>query len=99
MFVIMENNEIISTNLDLGNIEEEAMVMEEMGRSVAVVEMDPLKFETAMKKWLQVLEETEPKLFTDNKAMTEMNIQARFEIEAEMERLDDTVNMNEMEAG
>ena len=52
MYVIMENSEIISTNLDLSEIFEEALVMERTGRKVAVVEMDADKFDAAMNKML-----------------------------------------------
>ena len=52
MYVIMENSEIISTNLDANEIYEEALVMERTGRKVAVVEMDADKFDAAMNKML-----------------------------------------------
>ena len=52
MYVIMENSEIISTNLDANEIYEEALVMERTGRRVAVVEMDADKFDAAMNKML-----------------------------------------------
>ena len=52
MYVIMENSEIISTNLDANEIYEEALVMERTGRRVAVVEMDAAKFDAAMNKML-----------------------------------------------
>ena len=52
MYVIMENSEIISTNLDANEIYEEALVMERTGRKVAIVEMDPDKFDAAMNKML-----------------------------------------------
>ena len=52
MYCIMENSEIISTNLDANEIYEEALVMERTGRRVAVVEMDPDKFDAAMNKML-----------------------------------------------
>ena len=49
MYVIMENAEIISTNLDANEIFEEALEMERSGRRVAVVKMDAAKFDAAMK--------------------------------------------------
>ena len=52
MYCIMENSEIISTNLDANEIYEEALVMERTGRRVAVVEMDADKFDAAMNKML-----------------------------------------------
>ena len=52
MYCIMENSEIISTNLDVSEIYEEALVMERTGRRVAVVEMDADKFDAAMNKML-----------------------------------------------
>ena len=52
MYVIMENAEIISTNLDANEIFEEALKMERTGRRVAIVKMDPAKFDAAMKKML-----------------------------------------------
>ncbi len=52
MYCIMENSEIISTNLDANEIYEEALVMERTGRKVAVVEMDADKFDAAMNKML-----------------------------------------------
>ena len=52
MYVIMENAEIISTNLDANEIFEEALGMERSGRRVAVVKMDAAKFDAAMKKIL-----------------------------------------------
>jgi len=52
MYCIMENSEIISTNLDANEIYEEALVMERTGRKVAIVEMDPDKFDAAMNKML-----------------------------------------------
>ena len=52
MYVIMENSEIISTNLDANEIYEEALGMERTGRKVAVVEMDADKFDAAMNKML-----------------------------------------------
>ena len=52
MYVIMENSEIISTNLDANEIFEEALEMERTGRRVAVVEMDADKFDAAMNKML-----------------------------------------------
>ena len=52
MYCIMENSEIISTNLDANEIYEEALVMERTGRRVAVVEMDADKFDVAMNKML-----------------------------------------------
>ena len=52
MYVIMENSEIISTNLDVSEIFEEALGMERTGRRVAVVEMDADKFDAAMNKML-----------------------------------------------
>ena len=52
MYVIMEKAEIISTNLDANEIFEEALGMERSGRRVAVVKMDPAKFDAAMKEIL-----------------------------------------------
>ena len=52
MYCIMENSEIISTNLDANEIYEEALVMERTGRKVVIVEMDPDKFDAAMNKML-----------------------------------------------
>ena len=52
MYVIMENAEIISTNLDANEIFEEALGMERSGRRVAVVKMDSAKFDAAMKEIL-----------------------------------------------
>ena len=52
MYVIMENAEIISTNVDANKIFEEALGMERTGRRVAIVKMDPAKFDAAMKKIL-----------------------------------------------
>ena len=52
MYCIMENSEIISTNLDANEIYEEALEMERTGRRVAVVEMDADKFDAAMNKML-----------------------------------------------
>jgi len=52
MYCIMENSEIISTNLDANEIYEEALVMERTGRKVAIVEMDADKFDAAMNKML-----------------------------------------------
>jgi len=52
MYCIMENSEIISTNLDANEIYEEALGMERTGRKVAVVEMDADKFDAAMNKML-----------------------------------------------
>ena len=52
MYVIMENAEIISTNVDENEIFEEALEMERNRRRVAVVKMDPAKFDAAMKKML-----------------------------------------------
>ena len=52
MYVIMENSEIISTNLDANEIFEEALGMERTGRRVAIVKMDPDKFDAAMNKML-----------------------------------------------
>ena len=52
MYCIMENSEIISTNLDVSEIFEEALEMERTGRRVAVVEMDADKFDAAMNKML-----------------------------------------------
>ena len=52
MYCIMENSEIISTNLDANEIFEEALGMERSGRRVAVVKMDPAKFDAAMKEIL-----------------------------------------------
>ena len=52
MYVIMENAEIISTNLDANEIFEEALEMERSGRRVAVVKMDAAKFDAAMKEIL-----------------------------------------------
>ena len=52
MYCIMENSEIISTNLDANEIYEEALEMERTGRRVAVVEMDAAKFDAAMNKML-----------------------------------------------
>ena len=52
MYCIMENSEVISTNLDANEIYEEALVMERTGRKVAVVEMDADKFDAAMNKML-----------------------------------------------
>ena len=52
MYCIMEKAEIISTNLDLSEIFEEALEMERTGRRVAIVNMDPDKFDAAMKKML-----------------------------------------------
>ena len=57
MYCIMENSEIISTNLDANEIFEEALEMERTGRRVAVVEMDPDKFDAAMKKIQEILQE------------------------------------------
>jgi len=52
MYCIMENSEIISTNLDANEIAKEALGMERTGRRVAVVEMDADKFDAAMNKML-----------------------------------------------
>ena len=52
MYVIMENSEIISTNLDVSEIFEEALEMERTGRKVSIVEMDADKFDAAMNKML-----------------------------------------------
>jgi len=52
MYVIMENAEIISTNVDENEIFEEALEMERTGRRVAIVKMDPAKFDAAMKEIL-----------------------------------------------
>ena len=52
MYCIMEKAEIISTNLDLSEIFEEALEMERTGRRVAIVKMDPDKFGAAMNKML-----------------------------------------------
>ena len=52
MYVIMENAEIISTNVDENEIFEESLEMERTNRRVAVVKMDPAKFDAAMKKIL-----------------------------------------------
>jgi hypothetical protein len=52
MYVIMENAEIISTNLDANEIFEEALEMERTGRRVAIVKMDRAKFDAAMKEIL-----------------------------------------------
>ena len=52
MYCIMENSEIISTNLDANEIYEEALEMERTGRRVAVVEMDADKFDAAINKML-----------------------------------------------
>ena len=52
MYVIMENAEIISTNVDENEIFEEALEMERTGRRAAIVKMDPAKFDAAMKKIL-----------------------------------------------
>ena len=52
MYVIMENAEIISTNVDENEIFEEALGMERTGRRVAIVKMDPAKFDAAMKEIL-----------------------------------------------
>ena len=52
MYCIMEKAEIISTNLDVSEIFEEALGMERTGRRVAIVKMDPDKFDAAIKKML-----------------------------------------------
>ena len=52
MYCIMENSEIISTNLDVSEIFEEALGMERTGRKVSIVEMDADKFDAAMNKML-----------------------------------------------
>jgi len=52
MYCIMEKAEIISTNLDVSEIFEEALEMERTGRKVAVVEMDAAKFDAALNKML-----------------------------------------------
>ena len=52
MYCIMENSEIISTNLDVSEIFEEALEMERTGRRVAIVEMDAAKFDAALNKML-----------------------------------------------
>jgi len=50
MFVIIENDEIISNSVDLGNISEDAMVMQEMGRNVKVEELDDCQWSVAFDK-------------------------------------------------
>jgi|TARA_R110000851_G_scaffold17482_3_gene55376 hypothetical protein len=50
MFVIIENDEVISNSVDLGNISEDAMVMQEMGRTVKVEELDDCQWQAAFDK-------------------------------------------------